>query len=152
MVGAITPFNFPLNLAINKIAPALAAGNTVVHNTSKARATVIGLPTLRDSSRASSSARSSIASAIRSSTRPRCGRVSPPHSSLSNAACATETAWSRSAFEPQATRQITSSVAGFMISRVSPLSEGRGFPSMKSCPSAKFRAGEDMTALLSRIR
>jgi aldehyde dehydrogenase (NAD+) len=31
VVGAITPFNFPLNLAINKIAPALAAGNTVVH-------------------------------------------------------------------------------------------------------------------------
>ncbi|MGW3150952.1 aldehyde dehydrogenase family protein [Streptomyces sp. NPDC001177] len=31
VVGAITPFNFPLNLAVNKIAPALAAGNTVVH-------------------------------------------------------------------------------------------------------------------------
>jgi acyl-CoA reductase-like NAD-dependent aldehyde dehydrogenase len=30
VVGAITPFNFPLNLAVNKIAPALAAGNTVV--------------------------------------------------------------------------------------------------------------------------
>ncbi|MYR57681.1 aldehyde dehydrogenase family protein, partial [Streptomyces sp. SID625] len=28
VVGAITPFNFPLNLAVNKIAPALAAGNT----------------------------------------------------------------------------------------------------------------------------
>ncbi|MFC4035616.1 aldehyde dehydrogenase family protein [Streptomyces polygonati] len=31
VVGLITPFNFPLNLAVNKIAPALAAGNTVVH-------------------------------------------------------------------------------------------------------------------------
>ena len=31
VVGAITPFNFPLNLAVNKLAPALAAGNTVVH-------------------------------------------------------------------------------------------------------------------------
>jgi acyl-CoA reductase-like NAD-dependent aldehyde dehydrogenase len=30
VVGAITPFNFPLNLAVNKIAPALAAGNTFV--------------------------------------------------------------------------------------------------------------------------
>ncbi len=31
VVGAITPFNFPLNLGVNKIAPALAAGNTFVH-------------------------------------------------------------------------------------------------------------------------
>ncbi|PKL67566.1 MAG: lactaldehyde dehydrogenase [Methanobacteriales archaeon HGW-Methanobacteriales-1] len=30
VVGAITPFNYPLNLAIHKIAPALAAKNTVV--------------------------------------------------------------------------------------------------------------------------
>ncbi|MFZ3579691.1 aldehyde dehydrogenase family protein [Virgibacillus sp. DJP39] len=30
VVGAITPFNFPLNLSLHKIAPALAAGNTVV--------------------------------------------------------------------------------------------------------------------------
>ncbi len=30
VVAAITPFNFPLNLAVHKIAPALAAGNTVV--------------------------------------------------------------------------------------------------------------------------
>ncbi|WFE62839.1 aldehyde dehydrogenase family protein [Micromonospora sp. WMMD714] len=30
VVAAITPFNFPLNLAVNKIAPALAAGNTFV--------------------------------------------------------------------------------------------------------------------------
>ena len=29
-IGAITPFNFPLNLVAHKIAPALAAGNTVV--------------------------------------------------------------------------------------------------------------------------
>src|SRR4026208_678048 len=29
-VGAITPFNFPLNLVAHKVAPALAAGNTVV--------------------------------------------------------------------------------------------------------------------------
>lgn len=30
VVGAISPFNFPLNLALHKIGPALAAGNTVV--------------------------------------------------------------------------------------------------------------------------
>ncbi|MDM7999756.1 MAG: aldehyde dehydrogenase family protein [Dehalococcoidia bacterium] len=30
VVAAITPFNFPLNLAVHKVAPALAAGNTVV--------------------------------------------------------------------------------------------------------------------------
>ncbi len=31
VVGAVTPWNFPLLLAVWKIAPALAAGNTVVH-------------------------------------------------------------------------------------------------------------------------
>jgi acyl-CoA reductase-like NAD-dependent aldehyde dehydrogenase len=31
VVGAISPFNFPLILSSSKIAPALAAGNTVVH-------------------------------------------------------------------------------------------------------------------------
>jgi len=31
VIAAITPFNFPLNLCLHKIAPALAAGNTVVH-------------------------------------------------------------------------------------------------------------------------
>jgi acyl-CoA reductase-like NAD-dependent aldehyde dehydrogenase len=31
VIGAITPFNFPLILSTTKIAPALAAGNTVVH-------------------------------------------------------------------------------------------------------------------------
>jgi acyl-CoA reductase-like NAD-dependent aldehyde dehydrogenase len=30
VVGAITPFNFPLNLVAHKVAPALAAGNTIV--------------------------------------------------------------------------------------------------------------------------
>ncbi len=30
VVGAITPFNFPLNLVAHKVAPALAVGNTVV--------------------------------------------------------------------------------------------------------------------------
>lgn len=30
VVAAITPFNFPLNLALHKIAPAIAVGNTVV--------------------------------------------------------------------------------------------------------------------------
>ena len=30
VIGAITPFNFPLNLAAHKVAPAIAAGNTVV--------------------------------------------------------------------------------------------------------------------------
>ena len=31
VIAAITPFNFPLNLAMHKIGPALAAGNTLVH-------------------------------------------------------------------------------------------------------------------------
>jgi aldehyde dehydrogenase (NAD+) len=31
VVAAITPFNFPLLLSLTKIAPALAAGNTVIH-------------------------------------------------------------------------------------------------------------------------
>ncbi|MGB9804790.1 aldehyde dehydrogenase family protein, partial [Desulfofundulus sp.] len=30
VVCAITPFNFPLNLVVHKVAPAIAAGNTVV--------------------------------------------------------------------------------------------------------------------------
>ena len=35
IVGAITPFNFPLNLPLHKIGPALAAGNSVVHKPSE---------------------------------------------------------------------------------------------------------------------
>ena len=31
VIGAITPFNMPLNLALHKIGPAFAAGNSVVH-------------------------------------------------------------------------------------------------------------------------
>ena len=31
VIAAVTPFNFPLNLAMHKIGPALAGGNTVVH-------------------------------------------------------------------------------------------------------------------------
>ncbi|NMG19381.1 aldehyde dehydrogenase family protein [Brasilonema bromeliae] len=34
VVAAITPFNFPLILSIHKFAPALAAGNTIVHKPS----------------------------------------------------------------------------------------------------------------------
>ncbi|WP_332309457.1 aldehyde dehydrogenase family protein [Planococcus lenghuensis] len=30
VIGAITPFNFPLNLSLHKLAPAIAAGNTIV--------------------------------------------------------------------------------------------------------------------------
>jgi acyl-CoA reductase-like NAD-dependent aldehyde dehydrogenase len=30
-IGCITPFNVPLNLALHKVAPALAAGNAVIH-------------------------------------------------------------------------------------------------------------------------
>ncbi|WP_258871344.1 aldehyde dehydrogenase family protein, partial [Halobacillus trueperi] len=30
VVAAITPFNFPLNLTLHKVAPAIAAGNTIV--------------------------------------------------------------------------------------------------------------------------
>ena len=35
VVGAITPWNYPLHQAMAKIAPALAAGNTVVHKPSE---------------------------------------------------------------------------------------------------------------------
>ena len=35
IIGAITPFNFPLNLPLHKIGPALAAGNSVVHKPSE---------------------------------------------------------------------------------------------------------------------
>ncbi len=31
VIAAITPFNFPLNLSLHKIAPAIAAGNAIVH-------------------------------------------------------------------------------------------------------------------------
>ncbi|WP_308017407.1 aldehyde dehydrogenase family protein [Alkalihalobacillus deserti] len=30
VIGAITPFNFPMNLVAHKVGPALAAGNTVI--------------------------------------------------------------------------------------------------------------------------
>ena len=30
VIGAITPFNFPLNLVAHKVGPAIAAGNTIV--------------------------------------------------------------------------------------------------------------------------
>lgn len=36
VVAAITPFNFPLNLAVHKIGPALAGGNTVIHKPASA--------------------------------------------------------------------------------------------------------------------
>ncbi|HWB97807.1 MAG TPA: aldehyde dehydrogenase family protein, partial [Bryobacteraceae bacterium] len=36
VIGAITPFNFPLNLAMHKIGPAIAGGNTVVHKPASA--------------------------------------------------------------------------------------------------------------------
>lgn len=36
VVAAITPFNFPLILSVSKIAPALAAGNTVIHKPASA--------------------------------------------------------------------------------------------------------------------
>lgn len=36
VVAAITPFNFPLNLAMHKIGPAIAGGNTVVHKPASA--------------------------------------------------------------------------------------------------------------------
>ena len=35
VIGAITPFNFPLNLTLHKVAPAIAGGNTVVHKPSE---------------------------------------------------------------------------------------------------------------------
>ncbi len=36
VIAAITPFNFPLNLAMHKIGPALAAGNSVIHKPASA--------------------------------------------------------------------------------------------------------------------
>ena len=36
VIAAITPFNFPLNLAMHKIGPALAGGNTLVHKPASA--------------------------------------------------------------------------------------------------------------------
>jgi acyl-CoA reductase-like NAD-dependent aldehyde dehydrogenase len=36
VIAAITPFNFPLNLAMHKIGPAIAGGNTVVHKPASA--------------------------------------------------------------------------------------------------------------------
>jgi acyl-CoA reductase-like NAD-dependent aldehyde dehydrogenase len=36
VVAAITPFNFPLNLAMHKVGPALAGGNSVVHKPASA--------------------------------------------------------------------------------------------------------------------
>jgi acyl-CoA reductase-like NAD-dependent aldehyde dehydrogenase len=35
IIGAITPFNLPLNLALHKVGPALAGGNAVVHKPSE---------------------------------------------------------------------------------------------------------------------
>lgn len=35
VIGSITPFNVPLNLALHKVAPALAAGNAVIHKPSE---------------------------------------------------------------------------------------------------------------------
>ncbi len=36
IIAAITPFNFPLNLSVHKIGPALAGGNTVIHKPASA--------------------------------------------------------------------------------------------------------------------
>jgi aldehyde dehydrogenase (NAD+) len=36
VVAAITPFNFPLILSVSKFAPALAAGNTIIHKPASA--------------------------------------------------------------------------------------------------------------------
>jgi acyl-CoA reductase-like NAD-dependent aldehyde dehydrogenase len=36
IIAAITPFNFPLNLALHKIGPAIAAGNAVIHKPASA--------------------------------------------------------------------------------------------------------------------
>lgn len=36
VIAAITPFNFPLNLSLHKIGPAIAAGNAVVHKPASA--------------------------------------------------------------------------------------------------------------------
>ena len=36
VIAAVTPFNFPLNLAMHKIGPALAGGNSVVHKPASA--------------------------------------------------------------------------------------------------------------------
>lgn len=50
VISAITPFNYPVNLAIHKIAPAIAAKNTVVFKPSiKAPLTALKLTELMDS-------------------------------------------------------------------------------------------------------
>ncbi len=36
MVAAITPFNFPLNLSMHKVGPAIAAGNSILHKPASA--------------------------------------------------------------------------------------------------------------------
>ncbi len=36
VIAAITPFNFPLNLSVHKIGPAIAAGNAIVHKPASA--------------------------------------------------------------------------------------------------------------------
>jgi len=36
VIAAITPFNFPLNLAMHKVGPAIAAGNAIVHKPASA--------------------------------------------------------------------------------------------------------------------
>jgi acyl-CoA reductase-like NAD-dependent aldehyde dehydrogenase len=36
VIAAITPFNFPLNLAMHKIGPAIAAGNAIIHKPASA--------------------------------------------------------------------------------------------------------------------
>ena len=43
VVAAITPFNFPLNLVLHKVAPALAAGCAVVHKPSERTPLTAGL-------------------------------------------------------------------------------------------------------------
>lgn len=43
VVAAITPFNFPVNLALHKIAPAIAAGNTIVLKPAEKTPFTIGL-------------------------------------------------------------------------------------------------------------
>ncbi|MBW9220062.1 aldehyde dehydrogenase family protein [Methanothermococcus sp. SCGC AD-155-N22] len=50
LIGAITPFNFPLNLVAHKVAPAIATGNVVVlHPSSKAPMVAIELTKIIES-------------------------------------------------------------------------------------------------------
>ena len=91
----------------------------------------MGLPTLRDSSFASSSPSARILSASRSSTRARSEELARRHSPVSNDRRAAATAAPMSSGPPSATWAITSPVAGLRTGSYRPEREGVGLPSIQ---------------------